>query len=164
MTARWWDEPPRPSRQQGRRRPAPDFGRPPPGPSFPRWSISAVAYGIQFVTSAVLLFVVGVVGLLSAPVLGLAGADISEGSVKASVILVIVVIDLVSLAFQVRYVAQQGAERAVLACLTAAVTTQVVGTLAGFAGLPSLALSVGGAVLGITVVALMIRPAQVRAR
>ena len=78
-------------------------------------------------------------------------------------ILVIVAVEVFSIAVQVRYIVRQGAERAVLACLTAAVATQIVGTVAGFAGLPSLALTSVGAVIGIGVVALMIRPARPRA-
>ena len=162
MTARWWDEPPRPSKQQGRRPPAPDFGRPPPRPSFPRWSISAVAYGVQAAACSGILFVVFLAFLLIAPVLGLAGADISEGSLLAVGILVLVVVRIFGLTLQVRYLVRHGAAQAVSACLTAAVAAAIVCGLAGLAGLPDPGVLLVGVVLEITMVALMIRPAPSR--
>lgn len=158
MTSRWWDEPPRPSKPTGRRAPAPDFRRRPTRPPFPRWSNSTVSYGIKFASSAVILFVVGMVGLFAAPVLGLAGADVTERSLTAGVLLVIVAAEVLGLALQVRYLVRQGAERAVTACLTAEVASVVIGEVAGVARIPALGLTILGAVIAISVVALLIRP------
>jgi len=114
------------------------------------------------VTSAVIFFIVGMVGLLTVPALGLAGAEITEASFMAGGIIVMVVIRLFSLAVQARYIVRQGAQRAVVACLTAEAATLIVGGLADFAGFPALATTITGAVVGITLVALMIKPAASR--
>ena len=164
MTARWWDEPPRPAKQEGRRPPAPDFRRKPTRPPFPRWTISIVAYGIKLASSAVVFFVVGMVGLFTAPVLGLAGAQITEKSFMAGAFLVIVAIEVFTLALQVRYIVRQGAERAVTACLVADLATLGIGELAGVAGIPALGRTILGTVIVISVVALLIRPPAARFR
>lgn len=109
-----------------------------------------------------ILFVVLMALLLAAPVLGLAGADLSEGSILAVVILVYVAVRIFGLTIQVRHLVRHGAAQAVSACLSAAVTAAIVGGLAGFAGMPDLGVVLIGVVLEITIVALMITPAQSR--
>lgn len=146
----------------GRRPPAPDFRRTPTRRPFHRWSIAAVAYGIQTAAFSGVFFVVALVFLLLAPLIGLAGADISEGSFLAAGIVVIIAIRLFSLTLQVRYIARNGAEQAVLACLTALVAAMIVGSLAGLLGVPSIGLTVVAVVVEISVAALLIRPVQSR--